>query len=304
MSEEITEFNAPEVYVQGGLSKYYDIAKEAASEVPDLTTTKGRARVKSLSAKVSKAKALVVNEGQKYLAKLKSQPKIVEAEIRDFKKLMDQLRDDTRAPLTDWEEKKEAVEAEKQAKEEAERLDSLRESDHEMGILLHEKYDREKTELDRVRVETEERDQKDRDEKIRRDAVAKAEAETKAAIDREEAAKRAAIQAQEDKALSERRAEEAAIQAVKDADQAEERSREEAVRAADLATANEIARVALNDLNEKKEQEKRESNRRHVGDVRRRAKEAIIVLGANEELAKKIVLAISKDLVPSVTIQY
>lgn len=102
--EEISEANAPAIYVAGGLHQFIDLVKaEIEGEVPDLTTRKGRERIASLAAKVSKSKAAVEKPGRDYLRRLKEMPKVVEAELREFVTKMDTLRDETRRPLTEWE---------------------------------------------------------------------------------------------------------------------------------------------------------------------------------------------------------
>ncbi|WP_409264688.1 hypothetical protein [Pseudomonas sp. KCJK9000] len=102
--EEISEANAPAIYVAGGLQQFIELVKgEIEGEVPDLTTRKGRERIASLAAKVSKSKAAVEKPGRDYLRRLKEMPKVVEAELREFVTKMDTLRDETRRPLTEWE---------------------------------------------------------------------------------------------------------------------------------------------------------------------------------------------------------
>ncbi|PBJ91921.1 hypothetical protein CMV24_29885 [Pseudomonas plecoglossicida] len=102
--EEISEANAPAIYVAGGLQQFIDLVKaEIEGEVPDLTTRKGRERIASLAAKVSKSKTAVEKPGRDYLRRLKEMPKVVEAELREFVTTMDALRDETRRPLTEWE---------------------------------------------------------------------------------------------------------------------------------------------------------------------------------------------------------
>lgn len=102
--EEISEANAPAIYVAGGLKQFIDLVKaEIEGEVPDLTTRKGRERIASLAAKVSKSKTAVEKPGRDYLRRLKEMPKVVEAELREFVTTMDALRDETRRPLTEWE---------------------------------------------------------------------------------------------------------------------------------------------------------------------------------------------------------
>lgn len=101
--EEISEDNAPAIYVAGGLQQFIDLVKgEVLGEVPDLKTRKGRERIASLAAKVSKSKTAVEKPGRDYLRRLKEMPKVVEAELREFVTTMDNLRDEVRQPLTDW----------------------------------------------------------------------------------------------------------------------------------------------------------------------------------------------------------
>ncbi|USS54192.1 hypothetical protein [Pseudomonas kermanshahensis] len=102
--EEISEDNAPAIYVAGGLQQFIDLVKgEVLGEIPDLKTRKGRERIASLAAKVSKSKTAVEKPGRDYLRRLKEMPKVVEAELREFVTKMDALRDETRRPLTEWE---------------------------------------------------------------------------------------------------------------------------------------------------------------------------------------------------------
>jgi len=107
--DDISADNAPAIYVAGGLSQFFDAVKaEVTGEVPDLKTAKGRARIASLAATVSKSKTAVEKPGRDYLKRLKEMPKVVEAELREFVNKMDALRDATRQPLTEWEKAEEA----------------------------------------------------------------------------------------------------------------------------------------------------------------------------------------------------
>lgn len=107
--DDISADNAPAIYVAGGLGQFFGAVKaEVTGEVPDLTTVKGRARIASLAATVSKSKKAVETPGRDYLKRLKEMPKVVEAELREFVTKMDSLRDTTRQPLTDWEEAEQA----------------------------------------------------------------------------------------------------------------------------------------------------------------------------------------------------
>ncbi|WP_207877501.1 hypothetical protein [Pseudomonas sp. 32_A] len=107
--DQISEENAPAIYVTGGLKRFIEIAKAGAEgEIPDLTTRKGRERVASLAAQVSRHKTAVEKPGREYLKRLKEMPKVVEAELREFVNEMDALRDRVRQPLNDWQAKEDA----------------------------------------------------------------------------------------------------------------------------------------------------------------------------------------------------
>ena len=107
--DDISADNAPTIYVTGGLGQFFEaVQAEVTGEVPDLNSRKGRERIASLAAKVSKSKAAVEKPGRDYLKRLKEMPKVVEAELREFVTKMDNLRDATRQPLTEWEETEQA----------------------------------------------------------------------------------------------------------------------------------------------------------------------------------------------------
>lgn len=111
MSEEkqlpaisITEEMAPAIYKPNGLDQFFEQIKEAvANEVPDLSTKKGRDRIASLAAQVSRSKTAVEKPGRDYLRRLKEAVKPAEQEIKRFVDACDQLRDAVRLPLTEFE---------------------------------------------------------------------------------------------------------------------------------------------------------------------------------------------------------
>ena len=105
----VTPDQYPSLYVSGGLDPYYQqIRQQVLSEVPDLTTKKGIARIKSLAAMVSSSKVAIEKPGREYLKQLKEMPKVIEAELRDWNQKMDALRDEVRQPVTELEEKEKA----------------------------------------------------------------------------------------------------------------------------------------------------------------------------------------------------
>ena len=105
---EIAPDMAPTIYVENGLDSFLEKIRAGVNEVPDLSTAKGRARIASLAAQVSRSKTAVEKPGRDYLKRLKEQPKVVEAELRRFVTECDQLRDEVRRPLTKWEDAEKA----------------------------------------------------------------------------------------------------------------------------------------------------------------------------------------------------
>lgn len=123
---EIKPEQAPALYIPNGLDSYLEHIKASVSEAPDLSTDKGRKRVASLSASVSRSKTLIEKPGREYLKRLKEAVKPAEQEIKRFVDACDALRDEVRRPLTEWEAEQENI-----------RLAKLAEADHEIALLMN-----------------------------------------------------------------------------------------------------------------------------------------------------------------------
>lgn len=188
----------------------------------------------------------------------------------------------------------------------AEALKARNASKEKLSAMFAEKLQQEKdaAELVKLREKQAEQDQKDRDERIAKEASEKAD---KAAAAAKEAEQRAIDQA----ALAVRLREEAESRATLEAEQAQ-RDKAEARRESDQAiidaaqAAREKAELVQRDkeAREKADREKREANTKHIGKIRKEAKEAIMKLGGDEALAKSIVMAISNGIIPNVVINY
>ena len=167
------------------------------------------------------------------------------------------------------------------------------------------KSEKEAVELAELRRKQAEQEQKEREEKIAREASEKAEAQAKAA---KEAEQRAIEQANE--AIKQREASEA--KAKLDAQMAEERRIEAeanaklaAEKAAEDARLAEVQRQQQQAKKEAEELEAREANKRHIGDIRKAAKSALMdICDIDEKKAKEIILAINAGHIPNVSIQY
>lgn len=260
--DDISADNAPAIYVAGGLGQFFEAVKaEVTGEVPDLTTVKGRARIASLAATVSKSKKAVETPGRDYLKRLKEMPKVVEAELREFVTKMDNLRDATRQPLTDWENAEQVrkdrhvdnIQAIKDMEvfgatptaaavaqvivqlEAIELGDSWEEflpeaaqaKDRTLSLLRamqneRTQHEAEQAELVRLRAEAEAQAQRDRDAAI---AQAAADQARREAAERAEAERLAAARREQELLDQAAAAQRAAAQAVLDAEAAAERQR-------------------------------------------------------------------------------
>ncbi|KQQ60110.1 hypothetical protein ASF84_05205 [Pseudomonas sp. Leaf127] len=223
--DDIGADNAPAIYVAGGLRRFIDATKaQVESEVPDLTTRKGRERIASLAAQVSRSKTAVEKPGRDYLKRLKEMPKVVEGELREFVQEMDALRDQVRQPLNEWE----AADVARRDRH-TDRIDWLRNRDDELvtlsvadikariteaesvelgpqweefeaeaarekdkvlttlraGLIKREEYDAQQAESARLRAEAEAREKADREAAIAREAAERATKEAELKAERE-----------------------------------------------------------------------------------------------------------------------
>ncbi|WP_116892015.1 hypothetical protein [Pseudomonas syringae] len=260
--DDISADNAPAIYVTGGLNQFLQaVTAEVTAEVPDLTTRKGRDRIASLAATVSKSKTAVEKPGRDYLKRLKEMPKVVETELREFVTKMDALRDATRKPLTDWESAEQArkdrhvdniqaikdmevfgaaptaaavtkIIAELEAIELGESWEEFlpeaaQTKDRSLSLLramLAERtqYEAEQAELIRLRAESEAQAQRDRDAAIARQAAEQARIE---AAERAESERLASARREQDLKDQAEQQQRAAEQKLRDAEAEAERQR-------------------------------------------------------------------------------
>ncbi|WP_338481969.1 hypothetical protein [Citrobacter freundii] len=313
---EIKAEQAPALYKSGGLDDYLEQIRQAVNEVPDLSTKKGRDRVASLAASVSRSKTAIEKPGREYLKRLKEAVRPAEAEIKRFVDACDELRDATRRPLTEWEAEQERIKAEEAAKIKADDDRKKFESDHEIALLMNDKHDREvaekKAEAERQRVAHEEELKRQAAEQAKREAEQKAAADLAAAKKREEDAIAAKAQAEllakQAKERAEQEAKDAAAKAEaekKAAIEAEQRkAQEEADRIKREAEQKEAARLAEEKriADEKAAREADVKHRKSVGT------EIVNALTANTSISRdqaiEVLKALMDGLVPRTQINY
>lgn len=294
---EIKPEQAPVLYVAGGLDAYLEQIRQAVNEVPDLSTKKGRDRVASLAAQVSRSKTAIEKPGREYLKRLKEAVRPAEAEIKRFVDACDELRDATRRPLTEWEAEQERIKAEEtmnamhaEALVMNEEFDRQRaaqiEADHEMALLMNDAFDRDREEQRRLAEQA----QREHEERIKREAAeqARREAEAKHKAEFEAAARRAEL---------------AELQRV-EAEQCAKREKEEAVAAERRRQEEEKAARLAEEQRKAEEETRRAADKEHRRTVNRRVIADLINQGIPEEFAQKALLAIAGGKVQDAHIKY
>jgi len=80
------------------------ITKQVKESIPDTTTASGRKDIASLAHKVAKSKTFLDSAGKTLVAEWKNKAKVVDAERKKMRDYLDDLKEETRLPLTKWEE--------------------------------------------------------------------------------------------------------------------------------------------------------------------------------------------------------
>lgn len=303
------------------------LTEEANSYVAgDLSVKKNRDAVKAMVTKFTKSKTYLEGKGKELAAEYKAIPKAIPKAIDANRKLVKDtitdLQEVVRKPLTDWENEQQAIADKLAAEEAAALLSKQKEVDHEMALLLDDKFNQEaKAELNRIEQE-----------RIAYEAELKnrAAAEAKQLAESQAAAKQAEIEEQKQQAIRDQQrailekeqaeqrekqlkidAENAEKQRVIDAENAEKEKviqaeRAESRRLADIETAKQqqIAQQQAEEARLAAEQKARNDDREH----RRVANNMIIQsfgkCGIGEDEAKRAIEMMLKLQVPYVAITY
>lgn len=209
-------------------------------------------------------------------------------------------------------------------------LAELRAEKERRDIAERERIEKEAAErAERERIAAEEQAEKDRiaAEKLAQANREKAELEATIAREKAEREDREAQEfaAKESDRIAAEAEEERAAQRQREIEQAAERARQAEIdkAKAEQTERDRIAQIAIDKANRERDelkrqqdeiaaaaaaaksaQEARDKDRKHRGEVMKAAKEAIIELGASEDVAKKIVLAIVAGEIPNTRITF
>lgn len=312
--------------------------REQAKDLPfDMTTKKNRDEIASFAYKIARSKSVVEKAGAAISAKYKELPKKIDASRRAYKDVFEQLQDEVRAPLNEWEENEaKRVRSHKFA------LDSLTEtadlndecpsetirdvlddifhrvidasweefeqeahrakadSVAKLTTMLDKrvKYEAEQAELETLRKQAAEQAQKDREAQIAADARLAAEQAAAKAV---EDARQAEEQAKRDLELAEQRRVAQEKQAEIDKAAAESL----ALDRVEMARHQEAKRLADIQAKADAEQAAREADKQHKGAINRKALASLIASsGLDSDQAKVVVTVIAKGLIDHISIRY
>jgi len=328
-----------QVFCAGGMEPVLQWVREQALElIPDVETAAGRKAIASNAHSVARAKTTIDGAGKQLVADWKRQAKEVDDVRKHVRETLDALKEEVRAPLTQWEKEEEARLAAEVLKREIERAE---EDAHQLNRL----YDLEKAEEKRLAEEAARKAaeaKKAEEERIRREAEEKAKREAEEAVKRAEREKAeaearerkvrgrsrlaqfrmpnehtweeladmdqtcfdriASVDREQYEAKLEREAKERAEKKAQEEAERRERQKEEDLRRAkEEAERKEAARKA--------EAERKAANTRHRNHVNGQAAESLIEAmqwdcEGDLERAMEVVRAIAEGRVKHVTIQY
>lgn len=316
---------------------YDDMKRETDALKIDLTTEMGRKNIASMAYKVARTKTAIDDAGKQLTADWRKQIGLVDESRREIRNRLDALKDAVRRPLTEWESAKEkrdedanyllecirsasAVTVDDTSETVSDRIEWLQavttdEDRHGHYVAMIKtalvsatatlatalarirKEESDRAELDRLRALDAERIEREREaaERAERERIESERAEqAKIAVDAAKKAEAERIAKAASDAESKAKAEAEAAHAAQMA---------EAKRRADEAEAK-IKAAAVHAERERVEQAARDADRQHRASVMGEAKRAIIALGADEDVAKKIVLAILAGEIPAVSLRF
>lgn len=337
------------VFTEGGADPLLEaIKKEVSSFVPDISTVKGRKEIASLANKVAKSKVYLDDLGKDLVSEWKEKSKKVDAERKKIRDTLDLLKEEVRLPLTQFEEKEEfrirehedkcdyitsflsvdTTQGSLGLKADLARLEAIviNESYEEFQDrairsketslkFLHEaiakrlQFEKDQAELEKLRQEKAIQEQKEREDRIAKEAAEKARQESelkaKAEQDKIEQEKAEAVRKQKEAEEAVKRAEAKAAQDKIDAENKAKEAAKKAEEAQKAAVEAERLRAQKEKEREEAETLAREKNLKHKKLINNEALTGLVnCAGIDEVTAKRVIEAIVKGQIPNVKISY
>lgn len=358
VSTEVTKLpSLPVAYTAESLEDLFNKVKaEVETNVPDLETVEGRKHIKALAAKISSSKTAIDKPMRDYLREIKALPKVVEKNARESVERFDALRDATLKPLADAQASQDAIiermdEIVRLCSQDGLQSDTVRLLWDEINAVQIEStfwpelikkakasYDgavavvdstlariireeAQSAELERLRKESEENAQRERDRQIAEAAVLKARederqrAEQRILDERNKAEqdRLAKLKAEQDKAAAEQALKDAEEKAKRDAELAEQQAKERERIAAENAKKYAEEQQALEAQRLKDEEQRRADDKQHRVAINREILVAIIIdekfcelvpEDKREDVAKAVITLAAKRIAGKMVVNY
>jgi len=299
-----------------------EIKKTATDFKPDTSTEKGRKEIASQAYKVSQSKTVIDAAGKDLTAEWLRKKKEVDAGRKTARDFCDNLRDEIRQPLTEWEdeEKKLAVIAAQKAETEADELEAYAENDlfdRERRLLAAEAEIAAKEEAARMaqeeqdaedrRIATEKRLKAEADERAKREAEESIERERQKVIEAERATREQAKHAERDRIAAQER-EQARIEADKqreiEAARQAERDKLQAIKDTEIRIEHDRIEAERIAGIERQKEERKANQKRHVSRVNKSVVDSLIANGIAKATANKVVELVACEAIDNIRIEY
>jgi len=308
--------NALSIFTSGNVDRLIgDIEGEVRSFVSDVDSAAGRKNIASLAHKVSRSKTALDALGKNLVGEWKLKSKAVDSERKQIRDRLDSLRDEVRAPLTEWEGAEKAkIEREKLAKELAEAHEQAaieddffnrkKEIERKEAEQRHAEFDREVKRQEEIAEQKAKNDviaaesaRIEREEEIRQDAKAKAEREAE-----EQALAQKMIN--EKKIIEARVAEEKAKRDLEDLERRRLADLQEQEGRLKREQAEKGAEQRRKEAKEKAEIDRKAANKRHQKTINNGILKELLSIGISEDHAKEIIIKTAKKEIKNLNITY
>jgi len=251
------------------------IKQAATQELFDVTNDKGRKAIASMAYRVAQSKTYIESHGKNLAAELKELPKMVDSNRKYARDFLDNLKEQVRKPLDDWEAEQAAI-----------LLSAKVLLDHAEAIICNTDWDLAvKAENDRIAKE-----------RLDYEAKVFADAKIKAKIEADEKARREIIDAEARALSAELEISRLQEQATRDIAQATQKATQDAKL---LQEKEEESRQAQERLNEYAKQKKDNVNK-----VKQSIIDDFLAIGLNDKQAKYILDAILDNKIKGLKVIY
>jgi hypothetical protein len=242
----------------------------------DVQTPEGRQEITSLGYNIARTKTYIDNIGKELTTEYKEVPKKIDAIRKNARELLDNLKDEVKKPLEEWQKEQEKI---------AYQLDIFNKWDE--AHAMHDTFiEAKKQQAQRIEIE-----RLQREEDIRRQAIFESELNAKIELEKQQKKHEREI------ALKE-------IERMEAVNAERQRSKDDALKVEQAALQEQKAKIAKQEQEQKIELA-RQSSIEHKKNIQEDSIMSLILnVGIDSSLAQQIVEAIDGNLIDNIFIKY